>query len=121
MGENELRAVSARGLYDRYFDQVSKYLVQGTTAEVLGSLATLFSPMTNLLEGTFSIKNPSYNPVNPFVIVGEDGAGLIHRPAGVEEIAVREIRMRGSKGPSFGDVTIRNINLSGTTIRVARR
>ena len=121
MGDAELRAVSARGLYDRYFDQSSKYLVDRQAIEVLGTLATVLNPFTSLLDAGFSLKNAVFNPINPFVILGEDGAGLIRLPTTIGEIALREVRIRGTNGTSFGDVTIRNINLGGTTIRVTRR
>jgi len=121
MGDAELRAVSARGLYDRYFDQSSKYLVERQAVEVLGTLATMLNPFTSLLDAEFSLRNAFFNPTNPFVIIGEDGSGLIRLPTTIGEIALRQVRIRGTNGASFGEVTIRNINLGGTTIRVSRR
>lgn len=121
MTESDLSRVHARGLHDRYFDKVSRYLANGMAFEVLGDMGTLLNPLSALLQADITFKDAVFNPTNPQVIVDNDGSAYIRLPQSIGEINIRNIRIAGSKGASFGSVTIRDINLSGTIIRLTKR
>ena len=62
-----------------------------------------------------------YNPTNPATIINSDGSVLVRLPSTIGEFNIRNIRIRGSNGTSFGSATIRDVDMGGTTIRVTRR
>lgn len=124
LSENDLRDVSARGLADRFLERVSKYATNGFAVEVLGDMATLLNPFAGPFAGLFdadvSYKDAVFNPNFPSMLVDRDGSVLIRLPVSIGEISIRNIRIRGSNGASFGSITIRDLNFYGSTIRVTR-
>jgi hypothetical protein len=122
MSDAELSNVSAQGLHDRFFDKIDRFFVNGMAIEVLGDMAALLNPVTGILEADVTFKDAVFNPSNPTTLVDPaTGTTYIRLPASIGEVSVRNIRMKGSTGPSFGDVTIRDIRFNGTTIRISKR
>jgi hypothetical protein len=62
-----------------------------------------------------------YDPARAAASVGKDGTLTLNLPTSIGEISFQNIRMRGSDGASFGNITIRGIDLSGTVITLALR
>lgn len=120
MAEDDLRGVSAQGLYDRYFDHIKWYSSGGNIVEVIGDLAMLLNPVAALLDADTTFRNARFNPTNPYLITDANGAALIRFPSNFPPID-REIHMRGSNGTSIGTITIRGLDFSGTTITIVRR
>jgi hypothetical protein len=120
--DDDMRHVSARGLADRFLQRVSLYASNGLGIEVLGDMASLLNPFgeafAGLIDAETTFKDAVFNPAFPSMLVDKDGSVLIRLPATIGEISFRNIRIRGSNGASFGSVTIRNIDLTGTTIRI---
>ena len=119
--EDELSRIAARGLSDRYFDKISRYLSHGVAVEVLGDMGTLLNPLPTLLDADTSYKDVVYNPVSPWMVIDGNGTGYVRLPASIGEINIRNIRVLGSNGTSYGSVTIRDVNFNGTTIRITKR
>lgn len=122
--DDDMRHVSARGLADRFLQRVSLYAANGLGIEVLGDMASLLNPIgdafAGLIDADTTFKDAVFNPTFPSMLVDRDGSVLIRLPATIGEISFRNIRIRGSNGTSFGSITIRNIDFTGTTIRVKR-
>lgn len=122
--DDDMRHVSARGLADRFLQRVSLYASNGLGIEVLGDMATLLNPFgeafAGLIDAETTFKDAVFNPAFPSMLVDRDGSVLIRLPATIGEISFRNIHIRGSNGASFGSVTVRNIDFTGTTIRVKR-
>ncbi|WP_148415463.1 hypothetical protein [Noviherbaspirillum massiliense] len=123
MAEEDLRRVSAQGFTDRYperlFGNVSRYSSPGGNAvDVWSGIASLLNPVWDLVDAETSFRNAIYNPNNPATIVDRNGTALVRLPSSIEELRFRHIHVRGSGGPSFGDVTIRNVEIGGTVVRI---
>lgn len=120
MTEEDLSRVAARGLSDRLFERISKFSYHGLAVEVLGDMATLLNPLDILLDADTTYKDAVFNPTSPWMVVDKNGTAYVRIPASIGEIDFRNIRVPGSKGTTFGSVTIRNLNTSGTTIKITR-
>jgi hypothetical protein len=124
LSDEELRRVSAQGLVDHFLFRVSRYSVNGLGIEVLGDMATLLNPLgdafVGLIDADISFKDAVFNPNNPSMLINQDGSALVRLPDTVRELNLRNMRIRGSNGTSFGSVTIRDLNYGGTTIRVTQ-
>ena len=125
LSEDELRRVSAQGLADRFLQRVALYASNGLGIEVLGDMASLLNPVggafSGLIDADITFKDAVFNPNNPSTIVNSDGSVLVRLPSTIGEINIRNLRIRGSNGTSFGSVTIRDVNFGGTMVRVTRR
>lgn len=121
MSEEELRRVSAQGLTEDRLFRVSRYSSSGVRVEVLGDMATLLNPVQSLLDADITFKDAVFNPLNPTVLIDSSGSFMVRQPDTIGMFSVENIRVRGSNGKSFGSVTIRDIDLRGTTIRVTVR
>lgn len=123
MSERELERVSGQGSIDPLFDHISKFASGGNVVDVFGDVATLLNPdpILSYLEAEISFRNAIYNPTNPFVIVDRNGNALTRLPSSIGELALRTIHIRGSgNNASFGSITIRDIEIGGTTIVTSR-
>lgn len=125
LSEDELRLVAAKGLADRFLQRIALYASGGLGIEVIGNTATLLNPLgdafAGLLDADITFKDAVFNPLNPMTLIDSDGSVLVRLPSTIGEISIRNIRIRGSNGSSFGSVTIRDVDFGGTTIRVTRR
>ncbi|HJV73552.1 MAG TPA: hypothetical protein VJ654_04975 [Noviherbaspirillum sp.] len=122
LSEEDLRAVSGQGLAeDRLFQRLSMYATSGFSVEVLGDMATVLNPVRSLLDAETTFKDAIFNPINPTVIIDKNGSFMVRIPDTIGTISFDNIRVRGSNGTSFGSVTINNIDVRGTTIRVTAR
>lgn len=122
LSEEDLRTVSAQGLAeDRLFQRLSMYATSGFSVEVLGDMATVLNPVRSLLDAETTFKDAVFNPINPTVIIDKNGSFMVRIPDAIGTISFDNIRVRGSNGKSFGSVTINDIDVRGTTIRVTTR
>lgn len=125
LSEDELRRVAAQGLADRFLQRIALYMSHGFGVEVIGDSARLLNPLadafTGLLDADVTFQDAVFNPLNPLTLINSDGSVLVRLPSTIGELNIRNIRVRGSNGTSFGSVTIRDVDLGGTTIRVTRR
>lgn len=125
LSEDELRLVAAKGLADRFLQRVALYASNGFGVEVIGDSARLLNPLgdafAGLLDADITFQDAVFNPLNPLTLIDSDGSVLVRLPSTIGGISIRNIRIRGSNGASFGSVTIRDVDFGGTTIRVTRR
>lgn len=123
--EDDLRRVAAQGLADRFLQRLALYTANGLGIEVIGNMASLVNPagdaFAGLLDADISFKDAIYNPLNPATLINSDGSTLVRLPSTIGELNIRNLRIRGANGTSFGSVTIRDLDLGGTTIRVTQR
>ena len=122
LSEDELRHVAGQGLAeDRLFQRMSRYATSGFAVEVLGDMAMVLNPVRSLLDADTTFRDAVFNPLNPTVIIDRNGSFMVRLPETIGTISVDNIRVHGSNGKSFGSVTIQNIDVRGTTIRVTLR
>lgn len=119
MTEDDLRHASARGWPDNLF-KTSVYAADGNVIEMFGDAGRFLNPLGSLLEADTGFRDVVYNPADPSIVTDRDGSTMIRLPATIGEISLRNIRVKGSNGASFGSVTIRNIDLRGTVIKISK-
>ncbi len=118
--ESELDAVSAQGLDDDLVRQVREQL-KHNSVEVIGDLAKLVNPVLGVLDSDASVHNVVYAPNRAATTINPDGSLTLNLPTTIGEINFNNIRVRGAAadGPSFGSISIRGIDLTGTVITLA--
>lgn len=117
MSEDELSDTTAQGLSDDLVMAVKDH-GKGGGLQVVGDMAKLLNPMLGLLEADTTMKDVVYDPNKAVATINKDGSMTLSMPTSIGEIAFNNIRVKGSDGPSFGSIAIRNIDLTGTTITV---
>lgn len=120
MTEEEMGDTSAQGLHDELVQQVQKQM-KDNGVEVLGDMAKVLNPVLGFLDSDVTMKNVVYDPTKTTATLGKDGTLTLALPTSIGEISFANIRVRGSEGPSFGSITIKGIDLTGTVISLAFR
>jgi len=120
LAEGELDAVSAQGLDEDLVHQVREQLKQNGV-EVNGDLAKLVNPVLGVLDADVSMHNVVYAANRATPTVNPDGSLSLNLPTTIGEINFNNIRVHGAGpgGPSFGSISMRGIDLSGTVISLA--
>jgi hypothetical protein len=118
--EEELGAASAQGLNEELVQHV-KQQINSNGVEVIGDLAKALNPVLGFLESDTSMKNVVYDPAKAAATIAKDGSLTLNLPTSIGEISFQNIRVRGSDGPSFGSISIKGIDLTGTVISLAFR
>lgn len=118
--EEELSDTSAQGLHDDLVQQVQKQM-KDKGVEVIGDLAKVLNPVLGFLESDTTMKNVVYDTSKAAATVGKDGTLTLNLPTSIGEISFQNIRVKGSEGPSFGSISIKGIDLTGTVIQLAFR
>lgn len=116
--EDELGETAAQGLSDELVHHVQKQ-VKDKGLEVIGDVAKLINPVLGFLQSDVSMKDVVYDAANAAAAINKDGSLSLRLPSSIGEINFQNIRVRGSEGPSFGSISIRGIDLTGTTITLA--
>lgn len=120
MTEDEMGATSAQGLQDELVQQVQKQM-KDKGVEIIGDMAKVLNPVLGFLESDMTMKNVVYDPSKTTATLGKDGTLTLALPTSIGEISFANIRVRGSEGPSFGSISIKGIDLTGTVISLAFR
>jgi hypothetical protein len=119
-----LRALSEEELADTAAQGLSPELVQAVQQakpahlEVVGEMSKVLNPVLSFLEADTSMKNVVYDAGQAMATVNHDGSLTLRLPSSIGEIAFNNIRVRGSEGSSFGSISIKGIDLTGTSITV---
>ncbi|MFA9219189.1 MAG: hypothetical protein ACEQSK_19065 [Sphingomonadaceae bacterium] len=117
LSEDELSDTSAQGLNDDLVAAVKQH-AKGNGLEIVGDMAKILNPVLGFLESDSSMKNVVYDPNKAAATINKDGSLTLSLPTSIGELNFNNIRVRGSDGPSFGSIQIKNIDLTGTTITV---
>lgn len=119
--EDELSGTAAQGLNEELVLLVREQARQGRQSglEVIGDMGKLLNPVLGFLESDVSMKDVVYDPSKASAAINKDGSLTLRLPTSIGELNFQNIRVRGSDGPSFGSISIRGIDLSGTTITLA--
>ncbi len=84
------------------------------TLETIGSL--LF-PATDLLDADMEMNGVTYGNGQD-ISLNEDGSIQLALPTHIEEIALKNIRVKGSENQHIGDLFIRGIDLSNVSVSI---
>jgi hypothetical protein len=120
LAEGELDAVTAQGLDDDLVRQVREQLKQNGV-EVNGDLAKLVNPVLGVLDADIGVHNVVYAASRATSTLNPDGSLSLNLPTTIGEINFNNIRVHGAApgAPSFGSISMRGIDLTGTVITLA--
>jgi hypothetical protein len=85
-----------------------------STLETLGGL---LMPATDLLDADIEMNGVTYGNGQD-ISLNEDGSIQLALPTHIEEIALRNIRVKGSENQHMGDLFIRGIDLSNVSVSI---
>lgn len=118
MTDEDLDWTSAQGWQDtvqNYVHSSSK----GDGVHVLDDITRLIHPLLGFLDANITVNGMVYDPANAAAVVNPDGSITLTMPSSIGEINFDNIRIKGTSGASFGSISLRSIDLTGTTITVA--
>jgi hypothetical protein len=93
----------------------------GEGMQVLGDIAKVFNPLAMMLGAETSMRDVSYDPANSTAVLNKDGSITLRLPSTIGEIRFDNIRVgKAGSGPSFGSISLHDIDLRGTTITVRK-
>lgn len=117
--DDDLDIVSAAGLPDIVLGR-DHDKSKGSGVDQLRNIAALVNPVLNFLDADTTIKDVTYDPANAKATVNPDGSMTMSMPSTIGEISFEHIRVKGDKtGASFGSISLKNIDLTGTTITLS--
>ena len=72
---------------------------------------------TSLLSADASVRAVGYDADHAQAVVNKDGSITLRMPSTIGEISFRNIRVgNAASGPSFGSISLQNIDLRGTYV-----
>jgi hypothetical protein len=103
--------------------------VAGENAEDINGLGalddvlTLINPLASMFDAEVTVKGVKYNNQNTQQVMHEDGSIELKLPSEIEEIAFKDLRVKGSGADRvFGDIVISDIKFSEhSSIRITVR
>ena len=119
MSDDDLDGVSAAGLPEVIRDLYAARS-KDSGLDSLRTLAGIVNPVLNFLDADVTIKGVAYDATHAQPMVNPDGSIRLSMPSTIEEISLDHIRVKGDKtGASFGSISLKNIDLTGTTITLS--
>lgn len=119
MGEAELSAVSARGLTD---DLLHPFNAPVGGNKVIGTLSSSLDKGLRFFDLETTLTDVSYDPVRAKTFLNSDGSITQILPSSIGEVRFDDIRVKGAApGASFGSISIRAVDLTGTSLILAPR
>lgn len=119
LSNDDLERISAAGLPEvvrQFYLDKSK----GNGIDQLRALAGMVNPVLNFLDADVTVKGISYDASSAQTMVNADGSIRLSMPSTIDEISLENIRVKGdSSGSSFGSISLKNIDLTGTTITLS--
>jgi hypothetical protein len=118
LDDEEMSAVSAQGGITQ---EGLMALAKDAKDDSVRSLLKLMNPLLLAFDADTTMKNVVYDADSAKPVLNADGSITLRLPSTIGEIAINNIRVRGSdpNGPSFGSLTLTDIDLRGTTITIA--
>lgn len=116
MTDDDLQAVAAQGIAEDLLKNVSSNTKDGSKAvtDVVQSL----NPLKDVLGADVSVKDIVYDPTTAKSTINADGSVTFTFPSYIGEMNFDNLRVKGSGDLTFGSITLRGIDLTGTTVTV---
>ncbi len=114
--------VAGQGLQEELVRQMRQQM-RDKGVDVRGDIVRLIDPVLSMFESDLSLRDVTYDPARAVTRIDNDGSLTLALPTTIGEISFRNIRIHGAggTGPSFGSITLRGIDLTGTTVTLALR
>lgn len=113
LNDGDLGDIAAQGINER-----TQEIIQGLTDsenDELGGLddfARMVFPVMDFLDAEIDVKGVEYSGNRARTIVSQDGTLDLQLPTRIAELSFKNVRVKGTNGASFGDVTISNVQFS---------
>lgn len=122
LDDRELDEVGGQGLQEELVRHIRQQL-RGHGLDVIGDMARLVNPLLGFLESDLALRGVAFDPANAVTKINADGSITLALPTTIGELSLSNIRLRGAApaGPTFGSITMKGIDLTGTTITLALR
>lgn len=122
LDDAQLDEVGGQGLQDELVRHIRQQL-RSHGVDAIGDMAKLVNPLLGILESDLALRGVAFDPANAVTKINADGSITLALPTTIGELSLSNIRIRGtdSAGPSFGSITLKGIDLTGTTITLALR
>jgi hypothetical protein len=122
LDDSQLEEVSGQGLQEELVRHI-RHQLRGNGVDVIGDMAKLINPVLGFLESDLALRGVTFDPANAVTRMNADGSITLALPTTIGELSLSNIRIRGADpaGPSFGSITMKGIDLTGTTITLALR
>jgi len=115
MDEMEMDSVSAQGLREDLLGLIDNP-EDADGYETMETVAKIAMPMLAMMEADTFVEGVEYNG-EPTAKVNSDGSIELAVPTSIGEVRYENLRVAGApKSQSFGDITIKNIDFSGTRL-----
>lgn len=124
MTEADLERVSAQGLTDGAVRQAdhAKNASRPDSRQTLDKVTSSLNKQLEFLDAETTMKDVVYEPAHAQAVVNPDGSISTSMPRSIGELNFEHIRVKGnSSGPSFGNISIKGIELTGTTLTLLPR
>ena len=118
LDDDALDDIQGQGFLQSPSEAYSALLQQanGEASDELGALdevASLLNPLASMLDADITVKGVKYNNQKVKQVIHEDGSIELALPSEIEEIAFRDLRVKGADSSrTFGDVVISGIKFS---------
>jgi len=115
MDEMEMDSVSAQGLREDLLGLIDNP-EDADGYETMETVAKIAMPMLAMMEADTFVEGVEYDG-EPTAKVNSDGSIELAVPTSIGEVRYENLRVAGApKSQSFGDITIKNIDFSGTRL-----
>ncbi|OWW22964.1 hypothetical protein AYR66_20050 [Noviherbaspirillum denitrificans] len=122
LSDDDLDTVSAAGLPDSIRQHLVATQSKDGGVDHLRKLATIVNPLLDFLDAETTVRGVTYDPAHAKAVVNPDGSITLSMPSSIDEISFEHIRVKGDRsGASFGSISLKNIDLTGTTITLSAR
>lgn len=121
MPDNAMGDITAQGVNDNIAtvqDILANALdTQNNGENTLATLNNLLMPASDLLDADVEMSDVTYAE-GPRTTINDDGSIAIALPTHIGQIALKNVRVQGSKGQQLGDLYIKDIDLSNVVVSI---
>lgn len=118
--DEDMDSVSAQGFDATLLDWIFRNARSNGGKVPLGELVKLMAPVLSYLDSDMGMKGVVYDASKAHAAVNADGSVTLNVPSSIGELSFNNIRPRGSDGPSFGSITLSQIEFNNTTVTLRK-
>lgn len=114
LDDMEMSSVTAQGMGDELREIFSQARETGKVdgVETVKALAKTLFPVLDMLEAETSIEGVHYDGRDAELSITESGGFKVAMPSHIEQVSIKDIRVAGSVGPTFGSIYMAGIRFN---------
>ncbi|MEW9899094.1 hypothetical protein ABWL39_10730 [Chitinivorax sp. PXF-14] len=118
LSEEEMGDISAQGFAEDRLRQLTGKAGSGDGVETMKELAQLMNPLLQFIDAETSMKDVTYDVDGARAAINADGSVTLKLPSSIGELSFNNIRVKGSEGASMGSLTMKGIDLRGSSMTI---